>query len=135
MRPHPLHLIESNRIGGEPGDTNGHAMTPYRGVLLSIRWSDGGGWDHVSVACERRTPTWEEMEFVRDQLFRDDECVMQLSVPRAEHINRHPHCLHMWRPQTTEEIALVKVRWGAEWPKHYPSKSAGVIPMPPAEMV
>jgi len=42
------------------------------------------------------------MEFVRRRFFRDDETVMQLHVPVSEHINAHPNCLHLWRPQQLE---------------------------------
>lgn len=69
---------------------------------LLIIVSNGKGWDHASVSLENRTPTWEEMETVRRIAFHDDECVIQYSVPRSEHINCHPYCLHMWRPQGVE---------------------------------
>ena len=39
------------------------------------------------------------MDWVRRGFWLDDECVMQLHPPRSEHINVHPNCLHMWRPQ------------------------------------
>jgi hypothetical protein len=55
-------------------------------------------WEHVSVSREDRCPTWEEMCWVKDLFWRPVECVIQLHVPAADHINFHPHCLHMWRP-------------------------------------
>jgi hypothetical protein len=39
------------------------------------------------------------MEFVKRRFFHDDETAMQLHVPVAQHINHHPYCLHLWRPQ------------------------------------
>jgi hypothetical protein len=42
------------------------------------------------------------MQHVRDLFFRDDETVMQLHVPRVDHINQHPYCLHLWRPQRAD---------------------------------
>lgn len=68
-------------------------------------------WDHVSVSLPNRCPNWPEMSFIRSIFFGDDETVMQLHVPVSEHLNLHPHCLHLWRP------ALVE------------------IPRPPSEMV
>lgn len=75
------------------------------GTTLRAMASDGSewpleppAWEHVSISTERRCPTWAEMEFVRDIFWAVDETVMQLSVPRAEHINCHPYCLHLWRP-------------------------------------
>jgi len=81
------------------------------GIWLKVIASDGLGWEHVSVSTVTRCPTHAEMEFIREQFWRDDECVMLLSVPRTEHINCHPYCLHMWRP------------------------TESAIPRPPAEMV
>jgi hypothetical protein len=34
--------------------------------------------------------------------FREDETAMQLHVPATDHINCHPHCLHLWRPTEVE---------------------------------
>ena len=81
------------------GDPDGVYSIPCRGIVLNVIASDGLGWDHVSVALAHRCPTWDEMEFVRDLFFRDDETVMQLSVPRRAHLSLHRFCLHLWRPQ------------------------------------
>ena len=75
------------------------------GMELRTMVSDGAdwpfalpAWEHVSVSTASRTPNWREMEFIRDLFFQPDELVLQFSMPRAKHINVHPHCLHMWRP-------------------------------------
>lgn len=89
------------RLGGR-GDA-GHGafeVAGPAGVALRVIASTSGGWDHVSVSLPARTPTWEEMEFIKRLFFRENETAMQLHVPPAEHINHHPHCLHLWRPQT-----------------------------------
>lgn len=67
-------------------------------VIASI----GLDWDHVSVSLSMRCPTWREMEYVRSLFFEDHECAVQYSAPRAKHINNHPYCLHLWRPQRAE---------------------------------
>src|SRR5580765_4301097 len=85
-------------------DNNGWFLIPYRGVTLKVIASDGEGWDHVSVSLKHRTPTWDELEFIRALFFRDDETVMQLHVPREDHVNVHPFCLHLWRPNDGREI-------------------------------
>ena len=66
---------------------------------LRVIFSWGMGWDHVSVSYEDKTPTWLEMEAVKRCFFKDTETVMQLHVPPSDHINYHPFCLHLWRPQ------------------------------------
>lgn len=83
----------------------GTILCPVASRRLNIVASWGLGWDHVSVAINGRgdrTPTWAEMEWVRDLCFEPTETCMQLSVPREEHINVHPGVLHLWRPQGVE---------------------------------
>ena len=93
------------RIYGHPGD---HGCGVFRipspidsGALVVVA-SDGDGWDHISVSRANRCPNWPEMERIRRLFFRDEETVMQLHVPTSQHINVHPNCLHLWRPQNVE---------------------------------
>jgi hypothetical protein len=69
-----------------------------RAPMVVIASSDGG-WDHVSVSRKRRCPNWGEMEQAKRMFFKADETAMQLHVPSEDHINIHPYCLHLWRPQ------------------------------------
>lgn len=95
---------------------NGAFRIPYKLQVLKVLASDAEGWkqcraegdpwEHVSVSIATRCPIWEEMEFVRELFWRDDETVMQLSVARSEHVNVHPYCLHMWRPVCGLSIPL-----------------------------
>lgn len=71
-------------------------------LLLRVIASDGMGWDHVSVHCQMRCPSWEEMHYVKTLFWHDDEAVMQLHPPASEYVNNHPYCLHLWRPQDAD---------------------------------
>jgi hypothetical protein len=71
---------------------------PGAGLFMVIATTDGG-WDHVSISLRDRCATWEEMDGLKRLFFRDDETSMQLHVPPRAHINCHPYCLHLWRPQ------------------------------------
>lgn len=104
--------VEPYRVGGATGDWCGAFSVPGPlGMRLSVIASDGRDWaecglagepwEHVSVSLPTRTPTWREMEFVRDLFFADDELVLQFSVPREKHVNVHRNCLHLWRPTVT----------------------------------
>lgn len=55
------------------------------------------GWEHVSVSCANRCPTWDEMQFVKELFWEDSELVLQFHVPRKSHINIMKYCLHLWR--------------------------------------
>jgi hypothetical protein len=56
------------------------------------------GWEHVSVSCKHRMPNWTEMCFVKDLFWNDDEVVVQYHPAKADYVNFHPNCLHLWRP-------------------------------------
>lgn len=82
-------------------------MPTPRGDYLRVMSTDGSGgqgelgqWEHVSVSRPDRCPTWEEMDYVKDIFWKDDETVLQLHVPKKDLINNHRFCLHMWRHKT-----------------------------------
>ena len=86
---------------GDMGDhRNGCFQIPTRAMVIVC--SNGEGWEHVSVSVRGRCPTWEEMEWVKRELWDRRDTVMQLHVPPAEHKNCHPYCLHLWRPLNAE---------------------------------
>ena len=61
----------------------------------------GEGWDHVSISKIDKVPTWEEMCFVKELFFADDECVVQFHPPKSDYINHHPNVLNLWKPSKT----------------------------------
>lgn len=73
-------------------------------VPLIVVCSDELGWDHVSVSLKTRTPTWDEMCFIKDLFWSDDDVVMQLHPIKENYVNNHPYCLHLWRPQHGHSI-------------------------------
>lgn len=105
-----LHLLDAYRRDstashGWSGDETCGAFTvpsPVDRKPLQVIASSGDGWDHVSVSRTNRPPNWTELDYVRRLFFKDDETVMQLHVPVSDHINAHPFCLHLWRPQRVE---------------------------------
>lgn len=126
--------LESFRHSGPIGSNNGMFIFRRGNATLRFQISEGAGWDHVSVSLATRCPTWEEMSFIKDLCFEDHECVMQLHPPKSEHVNYHPFCLHLWRPQSKDEIAAIRGEWGPEW-NYGDLLSPGIIPLPPSEFV
>lgn len=91
------------------GDNFGVFLAPWKlgAEPLRIIATDGldssiPRWEHVSVSLPDRCPTWEEMCFVKALFWADDDCVMQLHPPRADYVNNHRFCLHLWRPIDAE---------------------------------
>ena len=70
-------------------------------VPLRTIVSDGEGWEHVSVSLANRCPSWEEMSFIKNLFWDEDDLVIQLHPPKSEYINNHPYCLHLWRKAGT----------------------------------
>lgn len=68
--------------------------------FASVIWSNGGGWEHVSMAPydRRRVPTWDEMCRLKDMFFHDDEVVVQFHPAKSDYVNNLSNCLHLWRP-------------------------------------
>jgi len=113
MRNEPNLRIEQHRVkhpnlpDSPPGVNWGYfrvgslriisSGTPEQGEL-------GWPWEHVSVSCESRCPTWEEMARVKELFWRDDETVVQFHPPKSEYVNHHPFCLHLWRNTGVEVI-------------------------------
>lgn len=97
-----LRELELLRVPGLPGDDRSGAFVIRHhatDALLRVIASAYGDWDHVSVSLENRCPTWEEMDLIKRLFFYPTETVMQLHPPLSDHVNIHPHCLHLWRPQ------------------------------------
>ena len=121
MRNEPNLRIEQFRrvhpvLGaGEPGRNFGYFE---RGPLRIISSGNpegtvGEGWEHVSVSCSGRCPTWDEMQTVKEMFWRDTETVVQFHPRKEAYVNRHPFCLHLWR----------KVKVGAEQDYELPPRN------------
>lgn len=121
MRTRVHHILERHRViagrfATNRGDLHGSFVVPCpnaaTGVTEWLRLLVGTGdmwveegmpgppWEHVSVVvCDReRTPTWEEMCYVKGLVWDDEEVVMQLHPKRSEYVDKHRFCLHLWRP-------------------------------------
>lgn len=86
---------------GDTGDArNGAALVKLNGTAFKIIFSDGMGWDHVSISNSRRCPTWEEMCLFKDWFFEPQDVVVQFHPAQSDYVNVHPNCLHLWRCQT-----------------------------------
>jgi hypothetical protein len=86
---------------GELGD-RGNGLFRWPKFQRTVMVSNGEGWEHASISFTTRTPTWDEMEAIKRELWQEGDTVMQLHVPPAEHRNCHPYCLHLWRPTDRE---------------------------------
>jgi hypothetical protein len=90
-------------FAGHPGDAfNGFFVVPgpVPGRRLKVIIGSDREWEHASVSVDgktRHTPTWPEMCLVKDLVWLEEETVLQFHPPRAQYVNYHPGCLHLWR--------------------------------------
>jgi hypothetical protein len=95
IKQHPQ--VEVLQLGIDGGAAHVR-LQPGKKAPAVVVFSHGGGWEHVSVSYRHRVPTWEEMCQVKDIFWDEDACVVQYHPPKADYINQHPYCLHLWRP-------------------------------------
>ena len=81
---------------------------------MTVIWSYGGGWEHISIDGKNRMPTWDEMCQLKDMFFTEDECCVQYHPPKSDYVNNIPYCLHIWKPI---------------------GQYSGVLPVPPSLLV
>ena len=91
-------------------DYDNHALGRFRLLtpsnrLMTIVASDGLGWEHVSVSLRDRCPTWEEMCWVKDLFWDEEEVVIQYHPTKSQQVNFHPYCLHLWKP-TSQRLPM-----------------------------
>jgi hypothetical protein len=117
----PPHDVEFYRLVTGAGYMNSFPDYGWNGVfkipitktrLAFVICSDGMGWDHVSVSIKQTrlrtnevsscTPTWDEMCQIKDLFFSEEESVVQFHPAKADYVNLHKYCLHLWRPQHVE---------------------------------
>lgn len=87
------------------GNNGAFQIKGRKGRRFNVVASDGSGWEHVSVSCADRCPTWEEMCWIKEMFWDDEDCVIQYHPPKKDYVNMHPFCLHLWRP-TDREIPI-----------------------------
>lgn len=68
---------------------------------LNFILSWGAGWEHCSVSITdryKRCPSWEQMSFIKDSFWNDDECCIEYHPAKKDYVNNHEYCLHIWKP-------------------------------------
>lgn len=64
-------------------------------VIFGGNRYDGKKWLHVSFSFRDHIPTYDDMRDVKDLFLREHKAI-QVLPPAVEHVNIHPHCLHLW---------------------------------------
>lgn len=121
MRNPLPEIVEKGRVlngpwASKPMMTSGMFNVYYPGTALrylivfssGIDWGEQGlpgePWEHASVSIPgtKRTPTWEEMCWVKNLFWEEEETVIQIHPPKSEYVNEHAYVLHLFRPLVTK---------------------------------
>lgn len=57
----------------------------------------GGLEWHLSISCQDRYPTWDEIADARDRLLPADETFGMVLPPASSYVNVHDFCFHLHR--------------------------------------
>lgn len=95
-RPHPI--LGDAPYGADFGCFLIQGPCKRKLNVIANAGTDEDGWDHVSVSLPDRCPNWEEMCFIKDLFFDEEECVVQYHPARSEYVNFCKTALHLWRP-------------------------------------
>lgn len=74
-----------------------NSLTPPFKVIATDGQDFEPKWEHVSVSLPERCPTWEEMCYIKDIFWDEEDCVVQFHPPHSAYVNNHQYCLHLWR--------------------------------------
>lgn len=92
----------------------GTCIDPATNKQMFFKFTRNMGWEHLSVSLPHRCPTWEQMCFMKDQFWNDDEVCFQLHPKKEDYVNNHNYCLHIWRNIETEIITPPRIMVGVK---------------------
>ena len=75
----------------------GHYTDPITRKDYLVKFTQGFGWEHLSVSTRNKTPEWDVMCKLKEIFWRDDECCVEYHPKREDYVNNMPYCLHIWK--------------------------------------
>lgn len=97
-----LSFIEFSRNENGECVLGGFTVEPITNKRLNFKFTKTHGWEHLSVSMPNKCPSWEQMCFIKDQFWRDDEACVEYHPKKEDYVNNHKYCLHIWRPYEVE---------------------------------
>lgn len=94
-------------------------LIPHGDVIFDVISSEAFGWEHVSMVViygnspldfDTRIPTHEEMAFLKDMFWNDNEICFQVHPDKSNYVNINEDCLHLWKRtgECYKEAEIVK---------------------------
>lgn len=92
-------IIKEDSIPDEMGHAGFIAQRMVDELLVIStygREEDEKLWQHVSTSYRNRIPDYDNLCIVKRTFIGQDRKAIQVFPPKAEHVNIHPYCLHLW---------------------------------------
>ena len=86
----PIEVPLSLSVGLEPG-----ARSYVMGECYILVGRSEFGW-HMSISCEDRYPTWDEIADARYELIPNEVTMAFVLPPKEQYVNLHPNVFHLW---------------------------------------
>lgn len=80
-------------------------------VILSGEVHNDSRWLHLSVSRQSRVPSYDDLCLVK-RVFIGDRKAIQVFPPKAEHVNIHNYCLHLWACLDADSLPDFRVNGG-----------------------
>lgn len=88
--PVPFNLYLGPSLTGHTAYEKGECKIIVSRELMDneLRW-------HLSISCQNRLPTWEELRDARYALLPDDVTMVMILPPKKDYVNVHDYCFHL----------------------------------------
>lgn len=83
-----------------------NARAFHLGDCLVIVGHSKNGW-HLSISHPTRYPTWDEIKEARYRLTPHNVTMAMILPPRAEYVNLHENCFHLWEIEDPRKKLVV----------------------------
>ena len=99
IKNHPIAMLNSDESFGNRGAFEIKMNATTTAFVIA---SNKLNWEHVSVSIiednEKLMPTWDEMCFIKNLFWDEEDCVIQYHPPKSQYVNNDINVLHLWRP-------------------------------------
>lgn len=100
--------IKQGEFKSKEGDHFGafyFILSDQTNVHVIVDDGEQTGWEHVSATMWKNRkgksrpiiPTYDQMQFIKQIFWEDDEAVIQIHPPKDQYVNNHQTCYHLWR--------------------------------------
>lgn len=85
---------------------NGIIKPPECGLCTLVVGFKEMGYEHISVSPTKKSkmPTWNDMAYLKDIFFEDEEEAYQIIPKKSQYVNIKENCLHIWKPMNGKTL-------------------------------